>query len=126
MYDFLGCTDAMVLDEGYDVFFVRNPMTSGNCIYTNSELLERVLWFTKYRANIDVKQAQELSTDYMFGPMMEKWPLNKKYFDELNEDFARTTARDYSDIMVVTPNRSQIRSVLIFAVRESNLDTSRT
>ncbi len=25
MYDFFGCTDAMVLDEGFDVFSVTNP-----------------------------------------------------------------------------------------------------
>lgn len=119
MYDFFGCTDAMVLDEGYDVFFVRNPMVEGAYRYSNGELLERVLSFTKERADADARDALKESKNYTLGASMSGWPLNKQYFDELDNDFARSGQKDFTDIMMVTPNRSQMRSVLIYAVREA-------
>jgi hypothetical protein len=120
-YDFFGCTDAMVLDEGYDVFFVRNPTVDGAYRYSNCELLERVLSFTNERANADAREALKESKDYALGTSMSEWPLNKQYFDELDKDFARSGQKDFADIMMVTPNRSQMRSVLIYAVREESL-----
>jgi len=122
MYDFFGCRDAMVLDEGYDVFFVNNPNQDNKYRYTNDELLARVSTFTKQRAKADVEEARRASADYPLGPEMASWPLNRAVsFDELLRESDDSSSRDFSDIMLVTPNRSQMRSVLIFAVREASL-----
>ncbi len=130
MYDFFGCTDALVLDEGYDVFMVTNPAivreVKGQSkivdyAYTNEQLLNKVLGFTAQRAKMDAAEAKAQSAQYVYGPDMMKWPLNERYFAELIENYEKHETSDFSDIMTVTPNRSQMRSVLIYAVHEDQL-----
>jgi hypothetical protein len=119
MFDFFGCTDAIVLDEGYDVFCLANPVRGGKFAYSNDDILRRVLSFTKTRVDEDAADAAEKSVNYPLGPDMKAWPLNRTMMAELEEDYqALNQAESYSDVIVVPPNRSQMRSVLIFAVAE--------
>jgi len=135
MYDFFGCEDAMVLDEGYDTFQVINPNPKvkedepDRYKYDNDEMLREITKFVLWRAAQDDEESeayQELQGDeYKFGSRLKNWPLNKRLFDELR-DYARemnvpTSTPDTLDVMVVEPNRSQMRAVMIFAVKKERL-----
>jgi hypothetical protein len=78
MLDFFGCTDAMVLDEGYDVFFISNPAGDGRSYkYSNEVLLRKVLAFTKERLDRDHEDSLRAARDYTFPNGMKNFPLNK-------------------------------------------------
>ena len=134
MFDFFRCTDAMVLDEGFDVFSVSNSGKDGNPMYTNEQLLQKVCAFTKGRLDEDILDAKKMdiqdakeNKNYGLGKNLEKWPLNEALVEELNNDFA-SVKKDiiYDDVLKVPPLRSQMRSVLIFACREELLDAEAT
>ena len=118
MFDFFGCTDAMVLDEGYDVFSLVNPAENGTFRYTNKDFLSRVLSFTKDRVDKDASEALISAAGYPLGSDMKDWPLNRSLLSELDTAFSNHGPVDYSDVVVVPPHRSQMRSVLILAVRD--------
>ena len=119
MFDFFGCTDAMVLDEGYDVFFISNPVNSrGDYTYSNEELLAKVLAFTKERADRDHDESLKTAGSYVFPGGMKCFPLNAELFKEVDNDFASSGKKEYTDVLLVSPQRSQMRSVLIFAARK--------
>lgn len=119
MYDFFGCVDAMVLDEGYDVFFVANPTLDKDCYrYTNDQMLRKVLSFTKDRVDEDVEESTKQSGGCPHPGGMRDWPLNRDLLAEVEEDYRRQGRAEYADVLLVRPQRSQMRSVLIFAVRQ--------
>jgi len=66
----------------------------------------------------DAADAVGYSEHYALGADMKRWPLNTELVAELERDFAEVGPVDYSDVLTVPPNRSQMRSVLIFAVPE--------
>ncbi len=117
MYDFFGCDDAVVLDEGFDTFQIINPYNEkGGFVYSNEQILSKIAFFT--RAMIAKEHATTLETtkSYHFKGGMCEWPLNKPLIDEINEDLKKYNDDDYDDILSVRPHRSQMRSVIIFAV----------
>jgi hypothetical protein len=119
MFDFFGCTDAMVLDEGYDVFFISNPVNSkGDYVCSNEELLAKVLSFTKERVDRDHDDSVKTARDYVFPGGMKCFPLNIELLKEIDDDFASSGKKEYTDVLLVSPQRSQMRSVLIFAARK--------
>ena len=121
MFDFFGCTDAMVLDEGYDVFFISNPTNIDSSYkYTNDELLKKVLTFTNQRVEHDQEESLDKANDYSYFSKggMKEYPLNKSLIKELKRDYESIEPSDYSDVVLVQPRRSQMRSVLIFAAKE--------
>jgi hypothetical protein len=119
MFDFFGCSDAMVLDEGYDVFFISNPVASkAEYIYSNEELLAKVLAFAKERVDRDHEDSLKTASSYIFSGGMKNFPLNTNLLKEVDDDFASSGQKDYSDVLLVSPQRSQMRSVLIFATRK--------
>jgi hypothetical protein len=125
MFDFFGCTDAIVLDEGYDVFALANPERNGIFAYSNDEILAKVLAFTRQRVDADAADAAKSAEQYPLGAELRKWPLNESLMAELDDDFSKAGHVDHSDVVIVPPNRSQMRSVLILAVEEeSRLTTS--
>jgi hypothetical protein len=118
MFDFFGCIDAMVLDEGYDVFFMANPtLDGGGYKYNNTEILKKVLAFTKKRVDHDHKESLKVSQSYATPGGMKEFPLNKELLDEIENDSKMLGLAEYDDVMLVEPQRSQMRSVLIFAAR---------
>ncbi len=126
MFDFFGCTDAVVLDEGYDVFSLTNPFVGGEFMYSNDELLRRVLSFTKHRVDEDAADAAKTASRYALGGQMREWPLNRQLLAELDDDFGRIGDVEFADVITVPPNRSQMRSVLILAVEEGRLNRPQT
>jgi len=121
MFDFFGCVDAMVLDEGYDVFFVANPsLANGGYKYTNDEMLKKILTFTKERVEGDQTESLKTSASYFSPNGLKSFPLNELLLQEVDDDFAALGSCDYSDVLLVEPKRSQMRSVLIFAVRKES------
>lgn len=116
MYDFFGCEDAIVLDEGFDTFHLVNPVIeNGNYRYKNEDILSASLEFTKRQINEELKESRPHD-----GLPMDKWPLNEKIFKEIRKASSLLNKKKViSDIFVVPPYRSQIRSVLIFARKVS-------
>ena len=109
----------MVLDEGYDVFFLSNPSgDAGDYKFSNEELLRKVLAFTKERLDRDHEDSLRTARDYKYPNGMKNFPLNKALLEELEADFASSSPDDYTDVLLVSPQRSQMRSVLIFATRK--------
>src|SRR5205085_875395 len=105
MFDFFGCVDAMVLDEGYDVFFVNNPQDGAHGYkYTNEELLKKILAFTEARMKRDQEGSIKASPKEYPGGMKDM-PLNKLLVDELEADLTTVGTRDYSDVLAVEPQR---------------------
>ncbi len=126
MFDFFSCSDAMVLDEGFDVFALSNPNTDGNLKYSNEQVLKKVCSFSKETFDSDAKEAiAEAEVEalagkesYPLGKDLKKWPLNLVLAKELENDFDEFGHVPYEDIIMVPPLRSQMRSVLISAIRK--------
>ncbi|WP_022663623.1 hypothetical protein [Desulfospira joergensenii] len=135
MFDFFGCDDALVLDEGYDTFHIVNPNPKkkqddpDDYQYDNDEILRQVAAFTLWRTDLDRQECEETETKmemvdrYKLGTNLWEWPLNskvikilKEYCDDLQESIEPQPSSTL-DVMAVEPRRSQMRSVLIFAVR---------
>jgi hypothetical protein len=117
MYDFFGCTDAMVLDEGYDTFHVINPHSDGGAYkYSNEEICEAVLRFTHQMLLDEYKESEEHD-----NLNMKDWVLNRGLLRAVEEDFCQLApASDTpADLLTVRPHRSQMRSVIIFAAPKS-------
>ncbi len=119
MYDFFACDDAIVLDEGYDTFHIINPgnETDGSYMYSNEKLLDKVLKFTTDRIDED----QQNSLNRPETPAgMKGLLLNKKLILNIEEQAKQVTDPkiSYDDVLAVPPNRSQMRSVIIFAARK--------
>jgi hypothetical protein len=124
MYYYFKCDNAMVLDEGFDSCLIVNPKKEdGSCEYSNEELLKRVLAFTKWRTYEDEREAKVRLGD---------WDLNREIFRKIDEDDEHSEKSDkeykklkatkgYQDIFLVEPKRSQIRSVIIYAIEERNV-----
>ncbi|MCK5129509.1 MAG: hypothetical protein KAQ68_06645 [Clostridiales bacterium] len=141
MFDFFASEDAIVLDEGYDTFHILNPNTKkeindpDNYEYDNKELLKQVAAYTLWRTNQDQeefkkKELEKASDDrYKLDIDMWKWPLNEQICNRLTkycikEKVDPAEPKDLT-VMAVEPRRSQMRSVLIFAVRKDRINTSK-
>ena len=124
MSDGFGAEEAMVLDEGCDVFQMINPKKKDDhaFTYTNEELLDRVLAFTHDQMLLDTAASVNNPVNGLaLGGNMRQWPLNQDLFNQVQNDYnARGLAGlDYTDIFPVRLRRSQIRSILIVAVRKN-------
>jgi hypothetical protein len=131
MYDFFGCSDAIILDEGLDVFSVVNPVVragkpAANGIayrYDNDEFRRRVLTVTKKL--VDTEHGDTLAQQRFHRGGLKAWPLNREIMQELEEDARQPgMADDDGGVSLVRPQRSQIRSTLIYAVRKAPADSS--
>lgn len=136
MYDFFACEDALVLDEGYDTFHLLNPNPKkeqkdpDNYKYDNQDILNQVAAFTLWRMESDQAECKEAENKkkeekdkYRLGADMWKWPLNTAGY-QLVTEYCRKheispAPPSELDVLAVEPRRSQMRSVLIFAVRRS-------
>ncbi|MBN2130934.1 MAG: hypothetical protein JW741_15640 [Sedimentisphaerales bacterium] len=116
MYDFFGCEDAIVLDEGYDTFHLVNPAAGkGVFKYSNTEMLSTAYSFTREQLEKDFSESEQHD-----GKGMWEWPLNQEILKTIKLDRRRfRNPEPNPDILVVPPRRSQIRCVIIFASRES-------
>jgi hypothetical protein len=119
MSDGFGAEEAMVLDEGCDVFQMINPMRDDHAFtYTNDELLDRVLAFTHDQMLLDTAASVNNPVNGpALGGDMRQWPLNRDLLKQVENDYGtRAAGLDYTDIFPVRLSRSQIRSILIVAV----------
>ncbi len=123
MSDGFGAEEAMVLDEGCDVFQMINPMSDDHAFtYTNDELLDRVLAFTHDQMLSDTAASTRNPVNGpALGGDMRQWPLNQNLLNQVEIDYGiRAAGLDYTDIFPVRLSRSQIRSILIVAVRKNH------
>lgn len=119
MGDFFGCSDAVILDEGFDVFQISNPKVGPRSYkYTNLEMLRKILTFTRQMVEREHAQSQAGAPDYLLEGGMKSWPLNKHLIQEMDRDFVAAGSSDFADVLAVAPHRSQMRSVLIFAAKK--------
>ncbi len=67
-----------------------------------------------------LKSNQDPINAAKLGGNMRDWPLNKDLLNEVEKEWQKKTLTDvnYSDIFHVKPGRSQIRSMIIFAVKK--------
>ena len=82
-------------------------------------MLSKALSFVKEMVDREHQDSIASTRDYHFLGGMKKWPLNKPLLEEVDQEYATTGKQDYSDIVAVRPHRSQMRSVLIFAVHQT-------
>ena len=124
MYDFFGCEDALVMDEGLDTFHIVNPNPKAKdddpdvYEYDNQQLLDELAAFTLARLEKDREDCKKSIGNYPLGEDMAEWPLNRKLVQELRDHCAKFKLKPGQEFrsLAVEPHRSQIRSVLIFAV----------
>ena len=112
MYDFLACEEAMVLDEGLDVFQLVNPRTKGNeYSYDNEQILAAVAKYMRVLQKFENAK----------NPKLWDLPLNKAIFNESSPTIKFKNRKEprVEEIFPVVPQRSQIRAVIIFARKES-------
>ncbi|HEU4391160.1 MAG TPA: hypothetical protein VFV34_25400, partial [Blastocatellia bacterium] len=118
MYDFLACSDAMVLDEGLDVFQLVNPFNeNGIPKYTNEEILDSIA--LRVRELVDEEQSQyEKGYQEANGTRPTKQfrdiELNRALFEAVFKHSVPNQPLP-DEIFPVRLQRSQIRAVLIFA-----------
>jgi hypothetical protein len=113
MYDYFRCDDAIVLDEGLDVCLIVNDRN-----YSNEQILHKLWSFTQERYEKDhIDSLKRAEVAYANG--MKNYPLNELFTRELETDYQEPV--EYRDVFRVTPGRSQIRSMLIFAEERSDV-----
>ena len=124
MSDGFSAEEAMVLDEGFDVFQMINPMKDDHAFtYTNGELLDRVLAFTYDQMLLDTAASTRNPVNGLaLGGDMRQWPLNQNLLNQVanNYQVRGLAGLNYTDIFPVRLSRSQIRSILIVAVRKNH------
>ncbi|WP_223210427.1 hypothetical protein [Microcystis aeruginosa] len=116
MSDGFSAEEAMVLDEGFDVFQMINPMKDDHAFtYTNEELLDRVLAFTYDQMLLDTAASVNNPVNGpALGGDMREWPLNRDLLNQVEIDYGiRGSGLDYADIFPVRLRRSQIRSMAL-------------
>lgn len=125
MYDFLACGEAMVLDEGLDVFQLVNPTLGKIPQYSNQQLLTSIAArVNQLVIEEEEKYASEWERSNQHQPTtLSGIPLNKKLFAELASAETVSDAPMPDEVFPVSLKRSQIRAVLIFAKK---LDESAT
>ncbi|NCR53682.1 MAG: hypothetical protein GPJ10_09730 [Microcystis aeruginosa L211-07] len=120
MSDGFSAEEAMVLDEGFDVFQMINPMKDDHAFtYTNGDLLDRVLAFTYDQMLLDTAASVNNPVNGpALGGDMRQWPLNQNLLDQVANNYrvGGLAGLGYTDIFPVGLSRSQIRSILIVAV----------
>lgn len=117
MYDFLACGEAMVVDEGLDVFQLVNPQYgSGEYKYRNEEILASVAAHT---TGLLEREEAECRKRFPDSPHLRDLPLNQDVFMGLTESAHVSSGPPIEEIFPVTHQRSQIRAVLIFARKET-------
>lgn len=131
MYDFFGCDDALILDEGYDTFHIVNPnqkteeLAHDDYLYENQDILNEIASFTLWQYMKDAQECKKMSSTYQLGQDIEKWPLNKSIFNDLknycHENGIEAKPPDELEIIGVEPHRSQMRAVLLFAVSRDKI-----
>jgi len=85
-----------------------------------------VLAFTKSRLQEDHDESVRLAEkeekegfSYGFKGGLKNWPLNREIAREVDDALSALAANNtYDDVLVVRPHRSQMRSVIIFAVKK--------
>lgn len=124
MSDGFSAEEAMVLDEGFDVFQMINPMKDDHAFtYTNDDLLDRVLAFTYDQMLLDTAASTRNPVNGpALGGNMRQWPLNQNLLEQVANNYrvGGLAGLDYTDIFPVRLSRSQIRSILIVAVRKNH------
>ncbi len=139
MFNFLGCTDALVLDEGLDTFHILNPNPKeresdlDNYKYDNKKICRQAAAFSMWRFERDedeFKKAEAKKTQpdrYRLGDSMADWPLNCESISRLKtycgDQKIKATPPNLLDAIAVAPHRSQMRATLIFAVPRKNIET---
>ncbi len=145
MYDFFGCEDALILDEGFDTFHIVNPAvkTRGRSgfAYDNKRLLDEIAVYALAKFEVDrEKCSKELAADREKVPAtarparyyrpggsdgftedMADWHLNAPLIEELKRYCEKVKSQKTYRSIAVEPQRSQIRSVIIFAVPHDRL-----
>ncbi|MBF8254868.1 MAG: hypothetical protein HW373_1563 [Deltaproteobacteria bacterium] len=129
MRSYLKCTDAIILDEGFDPFVLRNPRDDGvRFRYTNNDILNTlgVFSLSLHKKEQDGYLANKDNKDE-FGPTIAEWPKNKPLFTDLKrfvgglDSKPRQSAEAGSDELFLSkPLRCQTRAVLIFAEKHGN------
>ncbi|MDJ0731123.1 MAG: hypothetical protein QNJ33_14140 [Crocosphaera sp.] len=132
MIDQFSCEEAMVLDEGLDVFQIVNQSGENqdkpSFKYTNQDILNNVLKFTYEQMQKDneqnKKEQKKQVNANLLGEEMINWTLNQQLWQDVEDAWNNLTPEvketlDDSDIFSVKLRRSQIRSVLIFAVKKA-------
>ncbi|GEM_PF-3193885 len=135
MYDFFGCEDALVLDEGFDTFHIVNPNLKKDkrhddiLKFNNDELLERIAGFTLWRLEKDRVQCKSTLKNYKYGNDLLKWPLNKPLIKKLKNYVTEKSKKGVkikpksplkAELIAVEPHRAQMRAVLFFAKKLNN------
>jgi hypothetical protein len=114
MFNFLGCTDAMVLDEGLDVFQIVNPFTDKRLPrFSNQEIVNAAARVTH---NLILNENRMAEGRGEVPPA--RLALNEASFAAAAKAAAQAPAApEPTDLFTVLPQRSQIRAVLVFAVK---------
>ena len=109
------CSDAMIMDEGFDVFQLINPESDNGYRFTNEEILRSAAALATHL--IEEREPEVRNPSKVAN-------LNETFLQELdeclenspnqNEDFMRV-----NELFPVQPLRAQIRTVLVFAKRMS-------
>lgn len=116
MYDFLACSEAMVLDEGLDVFQLVNPLRNARCAFTNEQILATTAHTT---GRLIEDEIDESKRKYPKEVPPDRMDLNRDLFQEHRRWRRLPSAVSENDLFTVMPQRSQIRAALIFAKNES-------
>lgn len=122
MYDFLACSEAMVLDEGYDVFQLVNPLIDGQPKFTNEQILGTAAVLSKRFVDEESVESQKIPPGEQRPRDVppRDMPLNHKVFQAVDGSPYFQQAVPEAEVFTVPPQRCQIRAVLIFARRIRN------
>jgi hypothetical protein len=115
VYDFLACGEAMIVDEGLDVFQLVNPsIGDGENRFGNEEILATV---ARQTGALIADEDRDCAERFPGGVRLRDLPLNSDIFQNVERSPFKQSAPSPEELFPVLPQRSQMRAVIIFAKR---------
>lgn len=128
MYHYGGCSDAMIMDEGFDVFQMVNMKAEGKSFespYSNTEVLEIVAQGIKDLIDKDYEEQKKAGSA---NKSIKEIECNKDFIKEINKNLSSSGKKDdelrvkYRELFTVEPHRPQLRAILILALKPNRLE----
>lgn len=127
MYHYGGCSDAMIMDEGFDVFQMVNMKAKGESFdlpYSNTEVLEIVAQSMRDLIDKDYEEQKKLGQQNM---SIKKIECNKDFIKEIDKNLSSSGKKadelrvKYRELFTVEPHRPQLRAILILALKHDSI-----
>lgn len=122
MAEYGNCSDALIMDEGFDVFQLANIDTHSNLKFENDEILKiTAQHMHDLLTEDDNKAIEKLAKNEPYKPL-RKIAGNHQMIEDIENQMQNANHEDLkkkiNELYPVAPQRFQTRAIIIFAVKK--------